>query len=54
MLLGLIYAMAAAGVDAVTGKFWDGVLWPYHLGKIIGRSIKTAPEVNEERKDKGE
>jgi len=40
-MIGAIYCMVWAGVTEATGSFWKGVLWPYHVGMVIGRAVEA-------------
>jgi hypothetical protein len=37
---GFFYFMIAAGVHEATASFWKGLLWPVHLGTLIGEALK--------------
>lgn len=41
MMIAIIYAMVAMGMEEVTGKFWKSALWPYHVGMVIGQAVNA-------------
>jgi len=36
----IVYSMIACGMHWQTNRFWFSYLWPFHLGKEMGRILK--------------